>query len=182
LEIDESLALDVREGLPDALRVLVAEYPREGWEIHRNFHGLVTFWLDRHMMFRRLAVLMREDVEGVLDGKMDFQTYAPRLTRLGNRLITDLHAHHHIEDIHFFPELSRLEPRLERGFALLETDHRAIDPTLGDLAGAARAVLQGGEPGALLPRIAEIERLLHRHLEDEEDLVVPVILKTGTPL
>jgi len=182
LEIDESLGLDTREGLPDALRILLEEFPREGWEIHRNFHGLVTFWLDRHLMFRRLSVLMREDLEALLDRKMDFQTYAPRLTRLGNRLITDLHAHHHIEDIHFFPELSRLEPRLERGFDLLETDHRAIDPALSELAEVAQAVLHGGEAGGLLARIAEIDRLLHRHLEDEEDLVVPVILKTGAPL
>ena len=49
------LALDARDGLPDALRVLVAAYPRAGWQGHGNFGGMVRFWLERHAMFRDLT-------------------------------------------------------------------------------------------------------------------------------
>ena len=53
-DLPDDLALGVRAGLPDALRVLLADYPREGWESHPHFTGLVRFWLDRHLMFRPL--------------------------------------------------------------------------------------------------------------------------------
>jgi len=42
-----------RKGLPDALRVLLEQYPRALWESHQNFDGLTRFWLERHLMFRR---------------------------------------------------------------------------------------------------------------------------------
>ena len=49
-----NLALADRKKLPDALRVLLEDYPRDGWELDPGFDGLVRFWLDRHLMFRRL--------------------------------------------------------------------------------------------------------------------------------
>lgn len=49
-----TLDLDLRTGLPDALRVLLKEFPRDGWDDHPGIEGLVRFWLDRHMMFRRI--------------------------------------------------------------------------------------------------------------------------------
>ena len=52
----DDLKLDVRTGLPDALRVLYETYPREVWEGHQNFGGLVAFWLDRHMKIGRAHV------------------------------------------------------------------------------------------------------------------------------
>ena len=42
------LNLETRDGLPEALRVLLEAFPREVWEGHENFGQLVRFWLDRH--------------------------------------------------------------------------------------------------------------------------------------
>ena len=42
-----ALSLARRDGLPDALRVLLAEYPREAWESHPNLTALMRFWLER---------------------------------------------------------------------------------------------------------------------------------------
>jgi hypothetical protein len=185
--MSDPLDLTAREGLPDALRVLLQDYPRAAWSRDPNFHGLVSFWLDRHLMFRRLVGAMTDDARAFLDRGMEARAYAGRLARLGQTFVAELHGHHGIEDAHYFPVLARAEPRIERGFALLEADHKALDPELAAFAGAANAVLgavAAGAPAAdhgaaFLTRLAAMERLLDRHLTDEEELVVPVILRHG---
>jgi len=57
------MSLRSREGLPDALRLLVDEIPRPTWEAHPNFGGMVQFWLQRHMMFRRLLDVLEADLQ-----------------------------------------------------------------------------------------------------------------------
>lgn len=172
-------SLWTREGLPEALRVLVQDYPREGWQAHDHFHDHLAFWIDRHAMFRRLVGLLTGDVQTLIDGGTDRPQFNARLARLGNHLIGDLHGHHTIEDQYFFPMLVGLDPRIATGFDLLESDHKEIDPTLSDFAAVANGVLNGDEPGPLLEQIDKIERLLDRHLTDEEDLIVPLVLNTG---
>ncbi|MBS0124716.1 hemerythrin domain-containing protein [Thetidibacter halocola] len=172
-------ALRARDRLPDALRVLLEQFPRDMWESHRNFAGLVEFWLDRHLMFRRLTEALREDAEAGQDRKIDPQAMRARLSRYGGMLVGQLHGHHQIEDAHYFPVLARREARLETGFAILDKDHHAMDGLLARFTESANAVLQGGEPGPFRKELLSFERLLHRHLEDEEDLIVPVILKHG---
>ena len=176
---DPDLSLSNRSGLPDALRVLVEEIPREAWQAHRRFGGMVEFWLDRHLMFRRLLGALEADVQAFADGKLFFETYAPRLSRYGGMLLNELHGHHQIEDQHYFPHLARIDARIERGFDLLEADHQEMDALLHGMAGAANAVLEGGAPGAFADHLAGFGRLLNRHLEDEEEIIVPVILKSG---
>ncbi len=176
--------LDLRAGLPDALRVLLGDFPRAGWEENPHFEGMVRFWLDRHMMFRKLTGLLASDAEAFLDGKFGTEDWAPRLGNYGSMLVNELHGHHHIEDAHYFPMLARAEPRLASGFELLDRDHQALDIHLGTFAERANAVLRGvGEAdlrdpaGAFREEMRRFERFLDRHLVDEEELVVPVLLK-----
>ncbi|WP_254899013.1 hemerythrin domain-containing protein [Thalassococcus arenae] len=169
-----------RDGLPDALRVLLADFPRAGWDGHPHFAGLVAFWLDRHLMFRQLLDALRSDAEQVLDAGLDPQTHRVRLSRLGGMLVQQLHGHHQIEDHHYFPVLTRLEPRLARGFDLLDGDHQALDGLLDRFTRRANAALSATDQvGRLRSELQTLERLIGRHLEDEEDLIVPVILKHG---
>ena len=176
---EPDLALDRRDGLPDALRVLLRDFPRDMWESHPNFAGLVQFWLDRHMMFRRLAETLRSDAEAGLDGRLDPQQMRARLSRFGGMMLNQLHGHHQIEDMHYFPVLSKRDSRLDRGFAILDRDHHAMDGLLNRFATAANDVLRGAEPGPFHTDLVSFESMLLRHLEDEEDLIVPVILKHG---
>ena len=177
------LALARRHGLPDALRALLADHPRVDWTVHRNFDGLVSFWLDRHLNFRDLTARMSAATQSLLDRATDPQTYAAALARNGNRFLQELHGHHQIEDMHFFPRLTRLEPRLLRGFDMLETDHLAIGGLLDRFATSANAVLTDPSTlthaAAFAADLATIATLLDRHLTDEEDLIVPVILRHG---
>ena len=175
----DDLTLAHRSGLPDALRVLVEMYPRTGWQTHANFNGMVQFWLERHLMFRRLLAALETDVQAVLDRNMSFDHYAPRLSRYGGMLLNELHSHHHIEDSHYFPQLVELDTQVTRGFDLLDADHHAMDGLLIGMGEAANAVLQGAEVGVFARRLDAFAGLLNRHLVDEEEIVVPVILSTG---
>lgn len=183
-------ALERRAGLPDALRVLLEAYPRAGWESHRQFDGLVRFWLERHMMFRRLVEHLQQEAEARIDGHLSPDRHLAGVARFGGLLVQELHGHHMIEDHHYFPVLERRDLRLAYGFALLDADHHALDAELGAFTAAANAALQAGKDsrtdsardavGRYLEALARLDRLLDRHLVDEEELVVPVILKYGT--
>ncbi|MGY6549792.1 MAG: hemerythrin domain-containing protein [Roseinatronobacter sp.] len=177
--------LTQRAALPDALRVLLDAYPRPLWTSHRNFDGLTRFWLERHLMFRRALAEWQQETQGWLDKGRDAQAHQRRSAQIGGFLINELHGHHQIEDAHYFPTLSAVEPRLVAGFELLDRDHHALDAELAALTDATNTHLQAlsdkaaapmKTAGALLERLEGFGRFLDRHLVDEEDLVVPVIL------
>jgi hemerythrin-like domain-containing protein len=110
--------------------------------------------------------------------------FRPRLqTFLGH-----LEGHHTIEDHQFFPVFSAAEPRLLRGFEVLEADHENIHATMSETFEAATAFLrtEDGDRDAMMraaDRYAQaggrLLRKLGRHLEDEEDLIIPLILDRG---
>lgn len=176
----DTLTLDTRDGLPDALRVLLHDFPRGTWPDHDNFAGLVAFWLDRHLMFRKLMTALIDDAELAIDRRIDARTHAAKLSRHGSMLLQNLHGHHQIEDHHYFPILAAREPVINKGFELLDSDHHAMDGLLNRFADGANAVIQGKtEAGVFREDLLSFRAMLDRHLIDEEELVVPVILKHG---
>ena len=185
---DDTLSLATRVGLPDALRVLLADYPKDAWQAHRNFTGIVQFWLERHLMFRRLGDMKIAETQQVLDQKADPQAYAARLSRFGGMLLNQLHGHHQIEDQHYFPQLIGMETRLERGFGILDKDHHDLDGLLNRFAEGANRVLNvtandsefRNAAGDFLQDVTGFRGFLERHLTDEEELIVPVLLKHGS--
>jgi hypothetical protein len=182
---DPETDLALRLALPDALRVLAEEFPRSGWaEAQGPFRGIVLFWLQKHLSFRQLLDRLRTDAEGALDGG-DPMAYRRGLARFGGMLINELHGHHQIEDAHYFPVMEKVDPVFARGLRILDADHHALDGLLTDLTDGANAVLREGDQravfrdrvGALKTVLDRADPLLLRHFEDEEDLVVPVLLK-----
>lgn len=174
-----------RRGLPEDLRFLIERYPRETWRRPGSLSAMARFWLQRHAFFRELggqlsasiAALREED----FDPRQFSEWFAPRL----HHLLSDLEAHHSIEDAHYFPMFRAAEPRLRRGFEILDSDHHLIHGLLEENAIAARRFLEGLEKGGdAMLFAAEIygrqaDRLvagLMRHLEDEEDLIIPMML------
>lgn len=181
------LSLDTRSGLPEPLRVLLEAHPRAAWAQDPGFGGLVQFWLDRHLMFRRLLTTMCRDTESLLDARIEPRRFAQHLSRHGGMFVNDLHGHHHIEDAHYFPVLKAMDARLTAGFDILDRDHDAMDGILHGFVDCANAALRGLDAGpgrdpvgALHSELLRLDRLLDRHLTDEEELVVPVILRHGT--
>ena len=179
--------LGARTGLPEHLRVLADLYPREGWQSHSNFNDMTRFWLDRHLMFRDVIGKLQAETMGFLDQPED--RFAPTLHRYTGFFLNQLHGHHGIEDHHYFPLLIEIDPRIAPGFALLESDHKELDGHIQMLADKTNAVLQAltagedakGVADRLLSAQQGFERFLHRHLTDEEELVVPLILEYGPP-
>jgi hemerythrin-like domain-containing protein len=139
------------------------------------------------MMFRKLLALMRSDSEEFLSQAMAPEKYLGRLTHLGSTFVNQLHGHHQVEDDQFFPQLEALEMRLQRGFEMLDRDHHAIDGLLAGFTDQANGVLAlEDDDAAVREAVAAFRRelkpltgLLERHLTDEEDLVLPIILKHG---
>jgi len=183
------ISLLERGALPDALRVLVAEIPRETWEAHPHFGGIVQFWLERHLMFRDLLARLRAETESVIDRRIASEAYAPVLSRVGGTFLNELHGHHHIEDAHYFPRLVTLDTRVARAFDILDADHKTLDGLLNRFADGANGVLRAQGNGmrdgvreAAARFGGELETLagfIDRHLIDEEEIIVPVILKSG---
>ena len=182
------LALATRKGLPDDLRLLLAHYPREVWTGHANLGEMATFWLSRHAMFRELGALLEESAgrfrKGTIDARQLADFFAPRL----QFFLQQLHAHHHIEDDHYFPIFRRAEARFIRGFEMLEGDHDALAASIQDSIAAANCFLRAlnGAPDDIRPAAdnymqsgAVLIGGLTRHLDDEEDLIVPLILDRG---
>jgi hemerythrin-like domain-containing protein len=183
----EALALASRGGWPDELRVLLARYPREQWEGHANLGEMARFWLSRHAMFRELATMI-EAIEaqfraGTLPPAEFPALFVPRL----QFLLSQLDVHHQIEDFHYFPIFRAADARLKRGFDVLEADHHAIHADMAATAETANALLRALTRSDLLERCSDdyakasgaLIRGLIRHLDDEEDLIVPLILERG---
>lgn len=184
----DELALERRTGLPDHLRVLAELYARETWQGHPNFSGLTAFWLERHLMFRQLMERLIAGSERHLD-RAD-PRFAAEMSQYTGLFLNQLHGHHTIEDQHYFPQFIPLDSRLEQGFEILDRDHHALDGHIHALADRSNAVLRlmaaGEDEKRAVDLLAATQRdfrgFLLRHLEDEEEIIVPVVLEYGADL
>lgn len=185
----DQLALARRDRLPDALRVLLQDYPRDMWSRDPGFDGLIRFWLDRHLMFRRLTDTMLEHTQSVLDSRITIESYLKTLSHSGGMFVNGLHEHHMIEDTYYFPKLAVQDARISHGFEILDKDHHDIDALLAGFVSMANEVIGkassgeawDGAVGGFHKDLEGLAKMLDRHLTDEEELVVPVILRYGAP-
>ncbi len=177
--------INLRQGLPTEMQLLLRDYPREAWPDHPNFAKSTQNWMGAHSMFRQLSDIIVQDTQEMLEKNQDPQRFAGQLGHFGNLLIRNLHGHHSWEDHNFFPELQAADARFERGLEMLESDHEEMDKLLDTLRSNANRYLKSldlSEPdaSACLPEVLtasqDIRTFLGRHLADEEDLVVPIIL------
>jgi hemerythrin-like domain-containing protein len=104
-------------------------------------------------------------------------------------LIAAMHGHHQIEDFHYFPAFRRAEPTLATGFDRLESEHASLSrrteatlAALGELrvtveiaAGPAVSATQQLAAQRYVDAAAALCRELEGHLDDEENLVVPLL-------
>ena len=156
--------------MPEEMRFLLESYPRDDWETHPGFKEKTRHWLSAHRMFRRVSAQVRLDTEAVLNKDIALGDYVGRLSYFGGNLVGNLHGHHGWED-------HRLD--------LLEQDHADLDVVLDDMTRQANRVIKLStldesqaleEAHAVLPAAEAIEAFLKRHLSDEEELAVPIIL------
>jgi hemerythrin HHE cation binding domain-containing protein len=182
-----NLDLARRNGWPEDLRVLITRFPREQWEGHANLGEMARFWLARHAMFRELSANIEQVTASFLNGGVTAADFPGQLVPRLQFLLSQLNVHHQIEDLHYFPIFKAAEERLTRGFDVLEGDHHAIHADMAATAETANALLRAladksdarkqGDEYALAS--GTLIKGLIRHLDDEEDLIVPLILDRG---
>jgi hypothetical protein len=187
----EALSLTTRTALPDGYAFLLADFPRPIWEGHPNNGQWCQFWLQRHQMFRDYSAALTDACEQLSDGKIEAPAFHEWFVPRVNFYLGQIDAHHQIEEHHYFPALARADEKMERGIALLESDHRVVHDRLmgahetivaldaaireapGDIPSAAPAARDG---------IAALGDALGHHLNDEEDIIVPLILDRTEPV
>lgn len=185
---EDNTDLLIRPGLPEDLRYLVEKYPRETWAGHANVGGMAGFWLQRHDMFRELGTMLTGGIADYREGRQDAQGFARWFAPRLRFFLQHLEGHHQIEDLHYFPAFARAESRLKRGFEILDSDHHAIHEALERNAEAANVFLRALQESedrrrfaadAYADENARLVAMLTRHLDDEEDLIIPLILDKG---
>jgi hypothetical protein len=178
------LTADSNEGWSRELLFLLERHPRATWPTARSAN--VAFWLDLHARLRRDCAGLRAAGDDYLRAR---DTPAQLAAVAGPRLrglVAAMQGHHQIEDHEYFPAFRRTEPALARGFDLLEAEHAAllrdVDAALAALA-ELRATTEAKDAELAARRyVASADALcdrLMRHLSDEEDLVVPLLMERG---
>lgn len=177
-----------RSGLPDDLKVLYARYPREDWNTVHTLGDMGAFWISRHDLFREFGRVLASGIDDLREGRVATDRFARWFAPRLNHFLGDLEGHHQIEDYQYFPLFAAADKRLAHGFALLEEDHHLIHGLLERNAEAAnvfhRDLVEGSARMAFSrdAYAAEADMLvrgLMRHLEDEEDLLIPLLLDQG---
>jgi hypothetical protein len=186
LSQDPTLDLDSRTGWPADLRALLDRHPRPTWPGHPNLGALCRFWLERHAMFRELARALHEGSVELCERRLDAGAFQPWFRPRMRFFLQQLHHHHLVEDHNYFPVFMAAESRLARGFEVLEADHGTIERAIGELAQASNGLLQAlrsppadlrGATAGITAALPAFLRRLDRHLDDEEDLIIPLILE-----
>jgi hemerythrin-like domain-containing protein len=180
--------IDQRTGWPDELRVVFNDYPRETWPNTRS--GMARFWIDKHNYLRRQSDALQSANQEFRAEKMSASDFGVSIAPRLQRFLAELHGHHQIEDFHYFPSFRRAEPRLGTGFDVLAKDHELIHQGIVDIVEAINAFLAtttSNPPGTAdaqrhaADRYIEASELLHqrlgRHLADEEDLIIPLMIR-----
>ena len=178
-------ALATRHGLPEPYRYLLAELPRDRW--HGNeIAAMARFWLQMHAGFRRETAQMQALTGQWRAGGLALPDLHRQLVPTLQGFLQHLDGHHNIESHHYFPTMRRVEPRIGAGIDLLDRDHDAIHGHLETLFQSGLAFHQGmaghaptaGDAAArLADAIDAAGPQLTRHLDDEEDIVVPLITR-----
>lgn len=173
------------DDMPNEMQSLLQDYPRDSWDAHPGFREKTRNWLGAHQMFRQLGKITRKETELFLDRSRSGDEFAARLSHYGGLLVGNLHGHHGWEDHSYFPELSAADPRFDAGLEILEKDHQDLDVVLDSFTRTANRAIKlvqldeeqaRNEAGKLHGVTETIEAFLLRHLNDEEELAVPIIL------
>lgn len=189
-EAVDPLALASRAGLPPEFLYLREAFPRERWSAG-GLHPTARRWLHMHGGFRAHQAEMGAMVEAWRAGSIDLRGLHQSLIPALQQFLQHLDGHHRIESGHYFPALKQLEPRIGAGIDLLDRDHDVIHAHIEAMVETGRALHHAvtggaGDAGDRVERLAEVLDLagpqLARHLDDEEEIVIPLIALRGDPL
>ncbi|MDO5288883.1 MAG: hemerythrin domain-containing protein [Pseudomonadota bacterium] len=167
--------------LQDDWLYLHAQMPPAKWRALPSF-GAAAAWLGMHDSLRRGQGRLEHLGRAYLNQRLDWPDYRRDMLCEADLHYSHLRGHHRNEDTEAFPRMRQQEPRLARGFDLLENDHQqleqhlhAVDGWLAGLQGRAALTPDPALAEQLHTAVQTAGALLYRHLMDEEDLVIPLL-------
>lgn len=86
----------------------------------------------------------------------------------------EIHAHHTVEDELFFPALVERVPVAAELMARTDADHAYLDELLRFCSSEVAAIQRGAGRHALCRGFAELAQLMDRHLDFEDEDIVPL--------
>ncbi len=141
--------------------------PRDRWAEHPHFPSQVLL-LGSHENFRRISkALLAAGVERRA-GLSSAASLEAR-QRMFDQWQRSMRSHEHYEEHKLYPFLRH---RFGVSTDPLERGHRTLHKIARDLRGAATE----GEQARWAATMARFDVVLHEHLRDEEDLVIPCLL------
>ncbi len=176
--------LATRDGLSAELRALLFAIPAAEWPKHANYAGLAEFWQAVHRSLRSESGALAKglaELSEIAPGDLQSGLLLCELRSLGRHFVGHAHVHHHIEDDHYFPKLKRAFSLLTRPVDLLDGDHRVLEESLDAVERHLNALsaerAERDAVGSALDDVQKLDRILGRHLADEEDIVIPALLQ-----
>jgi hypothetical protein len=171
-----------RTELPGEWLYLARAFPRERWA-ELSPRSTAAHWLDMHEGFRFGQRHLSDLGTAWREQRIEFAPFRDRFVSGLGQYLHGMQVHHRVESTAYFPQFQAIEPRLSRGFNLLETDHHEIDRILFELAETGRTLRaldphSDGARGTAENVIGIVEGSsmpIARHLLDEEDLVIPLL-------
>ena len=156
---------------------------RASWDDAPQFLGWPAHLQRLHATISEASARLVGGLETVLnepEGSVQEVMGLTGMNRLGIDLVAHVHAHHSFEDSNVLPGFLDRFPQLVQAIDLLENDHSYLDPAL-DQSEMVFARLNG--EGTVKETVAQalkqaevLNKILHRHTYDEEDILIPAVL------
>lgn len=174
--------------LPAAWIASLKHHPKHLWGVNANLGGVILFWLNKHRSLKETLGAINTLLGKAAERQFDLIENLPDLHQLLLGFGQEFELHHHAEDHHYFPLYARAAPELIKGFDLLENDHQLLHEALLDTFTCAREIFHRAHRDHRVHRdlivamgasSGRLHKYLIRHLDDEEDVVVPFVLSRG---
>ena len=175
----------MRDGLPSAIRPTLLEEAKQDWQAHPRFAGKTQFFMSIHRQLLNRVDWLVETTEHLFDAPqstLQDQISSTDIQQATAHLLHFAHGHHEIEDNGYFPQFIQLYPNLEHAMDLLDGDHHVLDETLNGTEESLASMLRApthDSTAKLYRNAAALKKIMHRHITDEEEVIIPVFLRHG---
>ena len=162
----------------------LAQWPPNRWAEHPDYaNGLARHWQEIHRAMVHNLGLVERTLRTLAEDRLsdaDRVRLAGEIAPIAKHSVDHLHGHHRLEDQSMFPQLLRAAPSLARPLNLLEADHIVLNAVLGPFERALANLPDANAPASAWDEVAKagerVARVARRHIEDEEEIVIPAVL------
>lgn len=184
-KVEQSWQIELRNGLPAVIKSQLLPLAREQWSKHARYGGKASFFIQYHGDLLATAAYLKQSLAILLDSSQTLFTWQQLKNPLSaaQYLVDRAHNHHQIEDHVYFPQFRQIMPQLNKGIDLLDKDHKSLELALDDLNHMVMMMsmnkvddIKKQQVKLLADSILHLQRILQRHLYDEEEVIIPIFL------